>query len=724
MKKWTYALCLMMLPFAASGADPLIYKNCGCEQEEKPVIYTARQIDSLSKKIASSLRPKIHQGIWPEFCLEHLQEDAEGCSSWRDDPLGNPQLEFLLDGHAQVQIDRQMIEQLGALAALIPAKTRGDKQECNHAYCPKCDQAVIRSLCYRESEDDKGLRLDYFVAYRCRCSKGNWLDLSNLNKQDKAIAKEWKFCKRPTIYPGYLDWHHQCYSSNLKKFLQYSERNPDCLCYWPETEDAARKISDLAYEKLDAVLSHPYLTGVRKSFSPYLAERTRHGFYSGLLTNAFFDSDYRQILVDLDKKCSEELPQDKYAPIHRHLLDMEDEIEQLFFLSYNNCLEKHPHPVIHCERGKAYFNRGQDLDALEDLRKFIAYADTYPGRAIVSADILLKEGQLFNESHCYEEAVATLTRALEKDLQNSEAYFERAMAYFELGNFDRALDDYLASGLRPKRASADGDKEARWMAGFISGLSAGLQEGQEEFVPMRLGCYRGLNRGLWASVSTPLPPCAELIDAAMASLELIKSHASKDVNKELAVELQECLAKLSQRDDAAIAQLVGRAIGKYGTDIFMGCGLIEASQAFRDLRRANALMSFETLARSSRLKQEMEELSAVQSTVRKRLLESDHIQIQWQRQGLYVKEDKRFSSANSKTLFTHHDPKSLLEECAGKGRMAGHGFPGNPVFKEEVNFHEFIGIVEGAHKEKIATTWGVIHYAPDGVHIVPMRPRS
>lgn len=43
-----------------------------------------------------------------------------------------------------------------------------------------------------------------------------------------------------------------------------------------------------------------------------------------------------------------------------------------------------------------------------------------------------------------------------------------------------------------------------------------------------------------------------------------------------------------------------------------------------------------------------------------------------------------------------------------------------PGYKEVVNFEEFIGYVVDEHtKEKIATTWGKIHYSKDGVHIVP-----
>jgi hypothetical protein len=51
--------------------------------------------------------------------------------------------------------------------------------------------------------------------------------------------------------------------------------------------------------------------------------------------------------------------------------------------------------------------------------------------------------------------------------------------------------------------------------------------------------------------------------------------------------------------------------------------------------------------------------------------------------------------------------------------------PGAPGYKEMVSFGEHIGYdVNPRTGEKLATTWGIIHYAKDGIHIVPARPRG
>ena len=50
--------------------------------------------------------------------------------------------------------------------------------------------------------------------------------------------------------------------------------------------------------------------------------------------------------------------------------------------------------------------------------------------------------------------------------------------------------------------------------------------------------------------------------------------------------------------------------------------------------------------------------------------------------------------------------------------------PGTHGYQEIINFNEFIGYsVERETGKKTATSWGKIHYAKDGIHIVPTEPR-
>ena len=65
----------------------------------------------------------------------------------------------------------------------------------------------------------------------------------------------------------------------------------------------------------------------------------------------------------------------------------------------------------------------------------------------------------------------------------------------------------------------------------------------------------------------------------------------------------------------------------------------------------------------------------------------------------------------------------LINEFAGTRKRIGHSIPGKPGYREAVDFQEFIGYyVDPLTKQKIPTTRGRIHYANDGVHIVPDKP--
>ncbi|MES2344772.1 MAG: polymorphic toxin type 50 domain-containing protein [Chlamydiota bacterium] len=83
-----------------------------------------------------------------------------------------------------------------------------------------------------------------------------------------------------------------------------------------------------------------------------------------------------------------------------------------------------------------------------------------------------------------------------------------------------------------------------------------------------------------------------------------------------------------------------------------------------------------------------------------------------------------FISADGKSIFQHSDPQKLVNEFAGKGMKLNKVSSGTPGYRELVNFGEPIGYaVDEKTGEAVATTWGKIHYAKDGVHIVPAKPR-
>jgi hypothetical protein len=92
------------------------------------------------------------------------------------------------------------------------------------------------------------------------------------------------------------------------------------------------------------------------------------------------------------------------------------------------------------------------------------------------------------------------------------------------------------------------------------------------------------------------------------------------------------------------------------------------------------------------------------------------------------KQGKHISGHNNfqpgKSIFTHPNPQALVNKFAGKGQPVNNNVPrGQPGYKERVDFREVIGkYIDPATGQSVSTTKGIIHYAKDGVHIVPARP--
>ena len=733
MNKWITFLIVIISTLSVDGVQQLQYSDLVSPKyvkRAKTRTCSALKADGHNSNINTNIKPKIHQSIWEEFCLHHLQIDPDGCSAWCVDKNGQIQLEFLLLGHAQVQIDRELNDQLGNLACLIPTRTQGYKNSCDHAACPSCLQTVIRAICCEEEddcdEDEDGNEIvsyRYFLVYKCGCTGDWWLDLDNLEEEEDKIYSGWQFCKSPTIYHGYLDWYHQTYFRHLKNFLCYSEENPACNCYWPQVNVQAKTISDISYDNLEKLFEFSRFEKISTSFSPYLLKRSQHGFLSGLLTHAFFYSHYRDILLDLDQYSFKELPSHDYSLTHKYFVNAEEEIQKPFLAAYNQCLQKHPHPKIYYERGMILFHRGENLDALEDIHIFISYVENHHYQELLNSDLYLKEGRLLSESLSYDEAIVALTRAIEKDPKNVDAYFERAIAYFEAGDFSNALSDYLASGIHPKKV--EDQSYLNFGQGIALGMIKGGQDSAIEFVPSLLASFRGISRGIWACVSSPIVVSQDMVDCVKACLEFIKNNTAKEFLCKIAPELQECLKKWDQLDDYTKGRYSGYIIGKYGVDIFIGTGSMKAIQLYRNLRKANALLTLETASISPKLAQEVLEQAIKEEAIRNGILKSGNLKIQWDKQGKHVKGHRNFASEKNKSIFTHQEPQKLIDEFAGTGKKYGSTHPGKPGFKEDIDFQELIGYaLDESTGGQMPTSWGRIHYAKDGVHIVPIRPRG
>lgn len=111
-------------------------------------------------------------------------------------------------------------------------------------------------------------------------------------------------------------------------------------------------------------------------------------------------------------------------------------------------LSKSPAADMYADRGQAYQSKGDYASAARDLKTAVKLnpRDTESMLALASA---------FQEQKDYAHAVTASTRLLERDSANADAHVSRADAYWSLGQYQAALDDYRAAvRLDPKNAVA------------------------------------------------------------------------------------------------------------------------------------------------------------------------------------------------------------------------------------------------------------------------------
>ncbi len=410
--------------------------------------------------------PEIYDTMWPYFCLNHLINDPKGCSCWKSDDEGNLELEFLRDGNSLAWIDTTLIERIGEKWRLFPKNTSA-YDTCDHGHCTICGDTIIRDYYHPETLGYGQYRGwsggDGLMLYRCSCLKaGEWhrvyvgeLEHHNtFGKYCKAFKKkipQWHFCTQHSIFPGYFNWSYQTYFPFFEQFLSYLDTNRTCTCYWPHCLNWASNISFTASLVLEWLADFTSLKQEMKAkkFSPYLNYSINAEFARGLIIHAYFYSQYYQIFHAIDQFSSTNLPSAEHQIVHQNLLAATDEMIRYFQMQYTKCLKKHPHPKIYYERGMLHFHTGAFLESFDDIRQWIAYAEANNLQSFLTSDLYLQEGRLLNELLCYDEAITSLTKAIQKDPQHKEAFFERAVAYFETGNLQCALSDYLTSDMRP-----------------------------------------------------------------------------------------------------------------------------------------------------------------------------------------------------------------------------------------------------------------------------------
>ncbi len=373
-----------------------------------------------------------------------------------------------------------------------------------------------------------------------------------------------------------------------------------------------------------------------------------------------------------------------------------------------------------------HFEQGKNIEFVNDISKIIEKGDVQDvlqRNNQSDFSLYLKIGRNYNELAAYDQAIEALDKAIELNPLNKNAYFERAIAYFEKGNISTSLQDYLQSNLKPTQIDLDLKDSFDYAAGLLFGAAKGVKEGVVDYVPSILSSAQGLSHGLWSLVTTPAQVSKQVVEACKGCANFLKENASAEIVSKIVPELRELIEKKDEISSQREGEIIGYIIGKYGVEIFAGGVMVKCMKAYRSLKRANALLTMEVAAISEQNRIHIAVEAARKAEARKQVLRSANLQIRWNRQGKHIQGYKDYDPLRSE--FTHPDPQGLVNKFAGTGQRINNNKPGPPNYRERINFKEIIGVYKNeAGTISQETTIGMIIYSNNGTHIIPLRPKD
>lgn len=502
------------------------------------------------------------------YCPDHFEYNPDICSKEKIDSV-RKYLPLILRAY---ESDCHVCTKCGHVLEISEPETDCDDEE-EECYCLPPTQYSC-ACCKREYD----IFDDSWSMYR----DGQWFSDKNYE------PIEWEKCTKLAWYPGYFSKYYESDFYFFCHFLQYCSESTDCKCYWPETQIAG-KINDSVYERLRDIIDV-----LDDSFRPSWQELNAHGKTISLVTHTFFYSQYYQNLLDVAKFIDNSSLTGAESPYLDSIDQTISSLQARFLRLYSECLKMHPHPKIYYEKGMILFHQGKHEEALENVHILMDYAEKTGKNDLLSSEMYLQEGKAYIAICSYDDAIYSLTKAIEKDPKNKKAFFQRSIAYFELGLYDQSLDDFIHSGYR----SAPLDPSNKSDIIMAAGLSSGLVLGCRDSAIGLFDSIYSLGHGLWAFSNKPVTASKEVIRNLSLCIQYIKENSTKEILKKLCPELCELTQKWDSLDHFRRGELTGYIIGKYGIDILALKGASQGIRAFEELKKANAILTLETFSRA------------------------------------------------------------------------------------------------------------------------------
>ncbi len=405
-----------------------------------------------------------------------------------------------------------------------------------------------------------------------------------------------------------------------------------------------------------------------------------------------------------------------------------DELSDKIIPLYKNILSSCPHEhqthnmAFSYNLGLISFIEGNWEIFAINAERLVQLAEINNEKRLLNSGFYQKFGESKIEVGLYHDAIKILSEAIAKDPNNKEAYFQRSVAYFETGDFDQAILDFLYSGHPKILAQIQSKTSKEFEQALLSGLVEGGAEAAIDFAPSLCSSAYGLSECLWAFAEHPIDGTVNFsnicYEVGTAIVNTIKNCDQKKL-EEISREMRRFAQEFDCLSDGEKGHCIGHCIGKYGVDCFAGGALVKCVSAVKKLRDANRICNLEALTISEPNKKFITATAIKHAEDREAFFRN--VKLHHDKQNKHIPGKHNY--VKGKSILEHKDPERLLKEFAGKGTPLGDRIPGLPDYRERVNFREFIGYhVDEFTEIKTPTTWGEIRYSNSSAHIFPAFP--
>lgn len=405
------------------------------------------------------------------------------------------------------------------------------------------------------------------------------------------------------------------------------------------------------------------------------------------------------------------------------------ELTNQYALLFEYCLKNHSNLNSLHDYGMFAYRNNNFEKSLEVLSLMVDKAVELGQLENLNTEFYHSLGSVCIEVMAYDKAVKYLTESITKDPSNKAAYFDRALAYFETGNFDQAINDYLASDKGKSTPSSVKEASDSFTEALLNSTLKGMADAAVEFVPSLCSSAYGLGETLWITAQHPVESAKNFANAAYAIGECAVNYC-KGLDRN---QIEGCIEQIKvlydnydQLNDSQKGELIGYAIGKYGVDIFAMGGFFKGLNAMKNLRNVNRICNLDAMVISNANKEVLVSSALKHAAERENYFKN--ISIHWDRQNKHIPGKHNFDVSKGTISIEPQKLEILVKKHVGKGQKVSGEF-GEAGFVERVDFGTIIGkYATGPNvspAQFLPTTKGIIKYAKDGkVHVIPSDPSA